>query len=137
MQPIKFGGSDAIWGIIVSAPENEIMASANDSRNLMILLSLLVVAAVIAINGLIGTKAMSLLRKVTDSMQHLAKGDTNVDIPGRDRSDEIGDIANTVEIFRSNAIDKDRLELEQKELQERSVEEKRQAMVDLLSLIHI
>uniref|UniRef100_UPI0026342571 methyl-accepting chemotaxis protein n=1 Tax=uncultured Kiloniella sp. TaxID=1133091 RepID=UPI0026342571 len=125
VQPINFGDSDAIWGVVVSAPESEIMASANDSRNLTILLSLLVVITVIAINGIIGTKAMSLLRKVTDSMQRLAEGETDIKIPARNRSDEVGAIARTVEIFRTNALDKQRLEAEQIQLQEAAAAEKK------------
>ncbi|WP_417432098.1 methyl-accepting chemotaxis protein [Kiloniella sp.] len=125
VQPINFGDSDAIWGVVVSAPESEIMASANDSRNLTILLSLLVVITVIAINGIIGTKAMSLLRKVTDSMQRLAEGETDIKIPARNRSDEVGAIARTVEIFRTNALDKQRLEAEQIQLQDAAAAEKK------------
>ncbi|WP_417454925.1 methyl-accepting chemotaxis protein [Kiloniella sp.] len=125
VQPVNFGDSDAIWGVVVSAPESEIMASANDSRNLTILLSLLVVITVIAINGIIGTKAMSLLRKVTDSMQRLAEGETDIKIPARNRSDEVGAIARTVEIFRTNALDKQRLEAEQIQLQEAAAAEKK------------
>ncbi|WP_085906655.1 methyl-accepting chemotaxis protein [Kiloniella majae] len=133
VQPVTFGKSDAIWGVIVSAPESEIMAAANDSRNLTILLSLLVVIAVIAINGFIGTKAMSLLRRVTDSMQRLADGETDIKIPARKRSDEIGAIARTVEIFRTNALDKQRLEAEQLQLQETAATEKKATLDQIAS----
>ncbi|KLN59909.1 hypothetical protein WH96_14335 [Kiloniella spongiae] len=133
VQPVTFGKSDAVWGVIVSAPESEIMASANDSRNLTILLSLLVVIAVIAINGFIGTKAMALLRRVTDSMQRLAEGETDIKIPARKRSDEIGAIARTVEIFRTNAQDKQRLEAEQLQLQETAATEKKATLDQIAS----
>jgi methyl-accepting chemotaxis protein len=133
VQPVTFGKSDAVWGVIVSAPESEIMASANDSRNLTILLSLLVVIAVIAINGFIGTKAMALLRRVTDSMQRLAEGETDIKIPARNRRDEIGAIARTVEIFRTNAQDKQRLETEQLQLQETAAAEKKATLDQIAS----
>ncbi|MEH6632482.1 MAG: methyl-accepting chemotaxis protein [Halopseudomonas aestusnigri] len=125
VHPIRFGKADTVWGIVVSAPESEIMATANESRNLMIIISLLVVVAVILINGLIGTKAMSLLSQVTTSMRKLADGQTDLKIPGKNRRDEIGEIANTVEIFRVHALEKQRLEEEQRQMHEDAASEKK------------
>ncbi len=42
----------------------------------------------------------------------LAAGNVEEDIPGLDRSDEIGQIAQAAEIFRANAKDRVRLEQE-------------------------
>ncbi len=125
VHPIQFGKADTVWGIVVSAPESEIMATANESRNLMIIISLLVVVAVILINGLIGTKAMSLLSQVTTSMRELANGQTDLKIPGKNRQDEIGEMANTVEIFRVHALEKQKLEEEQRQMQEIAASEKK------------
>ncbi|MFX8347174.1 HAMP domain-containing protein, partial [Acinetobacter baumannii] len=38
-------------------------------------------------------------------MHHIANNDTHVDIPGLDRRDEIGDIAQAVARFRDNTIE--------------------------------
>ena len=44
------------------------------------------------------------LRALTRTMQRLSDGDIDVDIPSLDRSDEIGDIARSIERFKANAI---------------------------------
>ena len=42
---------------------------------------------------------------LVDRMHHIANNDTHVDIPGLDRRDEIGDIAQAVARFRDNTIE--------------------------------
>ncbi len=53
-----------------------------------------------------------LLGKLSGAMVQLAKGDTNTDIPGIERADEVGRMANAVQIFKDGAIEKMRLEAE-------------------------
>jgi methyl-accepting chemotaxis protein len=53
------------------------------------------------------------LGRMTAAMTQLAVGDKAIDIPARDNTDEIGDMARAVEVFRQNAIAADRLAAEQ------------------------
>ena len=50
---------------------------------------------------------------MTAAMSRLAHGDKTVDIPSRARKDEIGAMAEAVEVFRQNALTAERLEAEQ------------------------
>src|SRR5262249_56514382 len=43
--------------------------------------------------------------RITDAMSDLAAGDTSIDVPGRDRSDEIGRMAEALGVFRDTAIE--------------------------------
>ena len=52
------------------------------------------------------------LGAMTGVMLRLAKGEKNIQIPGLDRADEIGDMARAVEVFRCHAIEIERLEAE-------------------------
>ncbi|WP_281291062.1 MCP four helix bundle domain-containing protein, partial [Pararhodospirillum oryzae] len=54
---------------------------------------------------------------MTQSMQRLASGDLSVEIPARGRSDEIGQMAQTVEVFRENAQRAEHLAAEEKRQQ--------------------
>jgi len=58
------------------------------------------------------------LATILSSMARLADGDVAVAITGQDRADEVGDIAKAVEVFKRNAIDKLRLEAEQRAAEE-------------------
>jgi methyl-accepting chemotaxis protein len=65
----------------------------------------LLVAVVFVITGVIRP-----IRLITRSMTDLANGDTETSIPFAERTDEIGQMAASVAIFRSNAIAKLQLE---------------------------
>ena len=45
------------------------------------------------------------LERITGAMTDLAAGDTSVDIPGRERSDELGRMAQALGVFRDTAIE--------------------------------
>jgi methyl-accepting chemotaxis protein len=53
------------------------------------------------------------------AMRRLADGDLAVEVPSKDRRDEIGAMAATVQVFRNNAIERVRLENEQRAEQEK------------------
>ncbi|MEP3245253.1 MAG: methyl-accepting chemotaxis protein [Sneathiella sp.] len=63
------------------------------------------------------------LRKLTDSIQRLADGDLNVDIPKATTKDEVGLINKAVQVFRDNAHEIQEL---QKQAQEQAAREKRE-----------
>jgi methyl-accepting chemotaxis protein len=68
---------------------------------------------------------------MTDAMGVLANGDTTVQIPARGQKDEIGTMAEAVQVFKDNMIETDRLRAEQEETKKRTEAERRQAMLDL------
>jgi methyl-accepting chemotaxis protein len=50
------------------------------------------------------------LQGMTAAMKRLAERDVGIVVPGLDRADELGTMAKAVEVFKANAVDKDRLE---------------------------
>ena len=77
--------------------------------------------------------ARSIIRPVggmTAAMKRLAAGETGVDVPSRDARDEMGEMAQAVEVFRQNAIA--RLALEAQQRDEQSARERRADRVDQL-----
>jgi methyl-accepting chemotaxis protein len=71
------------------------------------------------------------LRRLTRIMQDLASGSTAMAIPEGKRRDEIGAMALTVEVFRSNTEKMHDLERERVETQERAAVERRALMDEL------
>ncbi len=53
------------------------------------------------------------LRRTTETMSRLAEGDTDVEIDGTGRGDEIGDMSRTMQVFRDNAVERLRLQSKQ------------------------
>jgi methyl-accepting chemotaxis protein len=68
------------------------------------------------------------ITSMTGAMTSLAGGNMTVEIPGQGRGDEIGSMANAVDVFKQNMIEADRLRREQEEAKKRAEEEKRAAM---------
>ncbi|HEV2548613.1 MAG TPA: HAMP domain-containing protein [Stellaceae bacterium] len=71
------------------------------------------------------------LRQLTLAMQELARGVVELAVPARDRQDEIGAMAATVEVFRANTEKMQSLERERTEMQQRAAEERKRLMEDL------
>lgn len=65
------------------------------------------------------------INDISTAMKRLASGETAIDIRGQDRLDEIGGIAQATQIFKDNAIEKGRFEVEQEKSASRITEEKR------------
>lgn len=68
---------------------------------------------------------------MVEAMIGLAGGDTTVEIPARERRDEVGDMAKAVEVFKRNAIE--RLRLEAHEKQEIEARQARHARIETLT----
>ncbi len=68
------------------------------------------------------------LSRMTEEMRKLAEGDIDISVEGRDRADEIGALARSLEVFRDNACTARRLEAEQRE--EQRLKEERHARIE-------
>jgi len=68
---------------------------------------------------------------MTEAMQRLATGDIRVEVPSRDNSDEIGAMAQAVEVFKQNVVERRRLEDEKAQNEVRSVQERYVALARL------
>src|SRR5882672_11512690 len=68
------------------------------------------------------------LQRMTGAMKDLAGGKLDVEVPGVGRHDEIGEMADAVEVFKSNAAARQGLEAEQKETETRAVARRKSDM---------
>ena len=68
------------------------------------------------------------LAAMTHEMTRLANGDLNIEIEGADRTDEVGGLARSLQVFKENAITARRLEAEQR--QQQAQKESRQQAVE-------
>jgi methyl-accepting chemotaxis protein len=76
-------------------------------------------------------KVSNRILKLANFMQILTKGNTDIELAVLSSSDEIGQMAKHVEIFRKNVIEVRRLEEEQKQQQRRAEEAKKQTSIKL------
>ncbi len=111
--------------IVASASqEAQAIGEGTAASAMQVVMATIVATALLAVLGiaiaiLIGRSVSRPVVAMTGAMRELADGNTAITVPGRERSDEIGAMAGAVEVFRQNAIERERLtsESEKEQLQ--------------------
>jgi methyl-accepting chemotaxis protein len=91
----------------------------------------LLFAIVIGVSRFVRIAVRRLLGELTEVMQKVASGQLAVEVTNRDRGDEIGAMAQTVEVFKQNAIAIQTMERERSEQKDRSAVEKQATLNQL------
>jgi methyl-accepting chemotaxis protein len=123
------------WGWIIGTGIYIDDVNAVFLRNLGIMAAaaLVVLGLVVGTSMVIGRGISGPITKLTNVMARLADGEIDVDIPGRDRSDEIGEMSAAVDVFRHNTVEKVRLESEQAESERNSSNQRAHAKLEVLT----
>ncbi len=100
--PISFGGSD--WAVVAIERTDEILAPSGALRNTLMLIGagLLALSAVASV--LIARTITRPVGALTEAMGEIAANHLDTDVPGLGRTDELGDMADAVEVFRQNGV---------------------------------
>jgi len=123
--------SETVQTQISAISSNQSAAAQASSASALGVISLALLAAVLAGTGLavaLNYAVTRPLRRTTDVMSQLAEGDTEVEIAGANRGDEIGDMNRMLQIFRDNAVERLRLEAETE--QDQRLRAERQARIE-------
>jgi signal transduction histidine kinase/DNA-binding response OmpR family regulator/HAMP domain-containing protein len=84
---------------------------------------------------LVSRSIVTPVRSVTNAMQQLSSGDTEVEVGYRGRQDEIGQMVDAISVFRRNAIEKRAMEIESLETEKRNLREIAEARTRLTDAI--
>jgi methyl-accepting chemotaxis protein len=82
---------------------------------------------------IISTSITRPLKTLESRMGNLAQGETGAPVPGQDRADEVGSMAKAVEVFRDHAIDREKMQRRQAEMEKEAAQAKKVAMDSLAS----
>jgi class 3 adenylate cyclase/phosphoglycerate-specific signal transduction histidine kinase len=103
---------DEVAGLVTAAQAGTNAAASKSAQAInsgkifmMIITVASVVGAVIVMLYYVLPWIIRPLERITGAMTDLAAGDTSVDIPGRDRSDELGRMAQALGVFRDTALE--------------------------------
>jgi methyl-accepting chemotaxis protein len=100
--PVSFEGKN--WALVAAIGEDEAFAPLTNMRN-SILIGSAGVLALATLFGLLFSRSITKpISRLTRTMDGLAQGDLAVEVSGTTRSDEIGAMARSVEVFRENAL---------------------------------
>ncbi|NVK17882.1 MAG: bacteriohemerythrin [Methylocystaceae bacterium] len=106
------------WAIGSGIYIDDVDAAFYNQMMIIALIVLVIIAAVFVGSFYIGRDISKPLSIMTHNMAALASGDLSTEIKGRERGDEIGDMADAVQIFKDNMIKAEELTRTQKRDQE-------------------
>jgi signal transduction histidine kinase/CheY-like chemotaxis protein/HAMP domain-containing protein len=84
----------------------QLYSDAGWNKNIIILITLAGFVISTFVAAVVGQSIVSPVKSITNVMQRLSSGETNVEIGYRDRRDEIGRMVDAIEIFRRNIIER-------------------------------
>jgi methyl-accepting chemotaxis protein len=117
-------------GVFEFAMDNgEYAASYLHARNLTIGIGLGAFLLALLLASLIARGISKPIVAITGTMERLAKGETDVEVAGTDRVDEVGGMARALNVFKGGLHEADRLRAEQAESARRADAEKKSALV--------
>ena len=132
---IAYAAAFEPWGWVVATGVyvDDIDAAFWAEARRISLIVLVITLASAAMAYLVSSSIAKGIAGMTATMRRLAAGETDFTVPSRDLHNEIGEMAQAVEIFRVNAVERLRLEEEQIRSEAKVEEERNKA---LLSVLH-
>jgi len=130
--PLYIGKAPKPWSVMVNLPLDKILEPVNKivTTNLIIAV-IVVVSLAVVIMLLVRYVAAKPITNLTRSVEVLANGETNVNVPMTTRGDELGVMAKAVEFFRQKLIEVEDLRRQQEETEKTATAERRRVMLDM------
>src|SRR5262249_27145349 len=111
---------------LANADNDKVLAEASRQETLMLALSWtvggLVLFLVIGAAAGVVLAILSPINRIIEAARVLTAGRVDVTIPYADRKDEIGEMARAVDVFRANAVERERLEVAMMRTREKEIE---------------
>ena len=102
VMPLSIEG--VTWAVVAEQEKGEAMAPVIGIRNGM-LLAAVALLAVVAVAGFLFARSITKpMSRLTATMDDLAQGNLEVEVKGTERSDELGQMAKSVLVFKENAL---------------------------------
>ena len=119
-EPIEFLNTH--WVAVVQQDEKELFESLWTTLYRALAISTAILTFVAAVSVFVSRSISRPLVQLTETVNTVAEGGTDIVVPSTDRADEIGELARKTEIFRQNAVRIEAMVAEQKEANHRMSE---------------
>ena len=130
--PMQIGKATKPWSVMINLPEDKILAPIKQVTWANTIIAVIVVILLaIVIFVLVRVVAAKPVKNLTQAVESLASGNTNVDVPMTGRGDELGVMAKAVEFFRQKLIEVNELRERQEESERSAADERRRVMLDM------
>lgn len=123
--PIAGAGGKVVGILYVGIPMVQFESMLDQAMQSMGIAAAIAALLVLILTMLLVRSVTKPLTSVTQSLTELANGKNDVDIDCEDRADEIGEIARTVAVFKSNSLERQRMRTEQAAASAASAEQRK------------
>lgn len=110
-KPLEFEG--VRWAVLGEMSEAEILGPVAEMRNILAGVGIAMFLLLAGVGYTIARKELRPVVQMAGVMRALSDGNLDVEIPGTGRGDEIGQMAESVEVFRANMIKNEEMQAEQ------------------------
>ena len=117
--------------VVSNDVQSGLYQNAERNKRILIIGTLAGLLVSIATSILVGTSIVRPIRSITDVMQKLSAGETDIEIGYRGSRDEIGTMVDAIDVFRKNAIEKHALEQASHQAEQRRAADRRVEMEQL------
>jgi methyl-accepting chemotaxis protein len=120
----------APWGWVIGTGVyiDDLSAQTWTSTQRALWIAALVLLFTLTVSVFVARSISKPLQRMTAAMKDVASGKLDTDVPGIGRRDEVGEMADAVEVFKSNAVASRELEAEQKQAEVNVVAQRRADM---------
>ena len=113
------------WVISTGVYIDDLAAQTWTSTQRSLIAAAIVITILLVSSVMMARRITGPLNRITAAMKELAGGNLEVAVPGVGRSDELGEMAEAVEVFKLNAIERQRLEAEHALQESRAADERK------------
>jgi methyl-accepting chemotaxis protein len=131
LTPVLDFGGKAIGVSVIALDRTSFATSLAAARNWSMLVGLAVLAVALGAALLMSRSVSRPIHAMTTAMGLLKDGNTAITIPGQGRGDEIGRMAEAVEVFRRSTIEAEQLRTDQEALKQKGEADRRAAVARL------
>jgi len=124
-------------GIISLTYDLRELHTAVDKQRLVLIIGIVFLLVVVSLFIVVIARSITKpMVGMTESMEKLAAGNLDIEIPAQEQTDEIGKMAKAVKIFQENAIEKIQLKEEQEKTKIRNEKEQKEMMEKMTASFH-
>lgn len=120
MFPIEFLGTR--WAVVVQQDTKELFSGLYSAIVRALAISAIILAGALIIAIAFSRSISEPVRRLTKAVKDVAEGALDTVVPGTERADEIGELAEKTEVFRQNALKIEEMAKEQKTANEKMAE---------------
>jgi methyl-accepting chemotaxis protein len=119
------------WVIGTGVYIDDLRAQSWASTQRALIAAGLVLLLTLAVSIIVARRITGPLRQLTTTMNALARGSLDVKLAGLDRHDEVGEMAMAVEVFKSNVVARQALDVEGRDAEARAVVRRKADMIKI------